>query len=266
MTAFAATTRYELLMQLRKPAVWIATLIPFGLFAVLAMMNTQGLDRLTSNTNPKTWMVEAMGWFVAPLAMVFGIVLADRLVRDRKLGVAELLDTTPTGGGSRLTGKYLGSCAATAVPPALVYLLVAATFAVWRDQPAALLWGGATFVVVVLPLLLLAGSLAFLGPQLMPTPLFRVLIVGVWFYAGATEADSQLPSPAATVLSLTMDYPQKVFFGSTDATAGPFDGAALNFLRPAPTAATALLSVALVLGLAAAILAAARALQARTGG
>jgi ABC-type transport system involved in multi-copper enzyme maturation permease subunit len=266
MTAFAATTRYELRMQLRKPAIWIATAIPFGLFALLAMMGTQrgGLERLTQDTAPKTWMVESLGWFVTPLAMVFGIVLADRLVRDRKLGVAALLDVTPASRGARLAGKYLGACAATAVPPALIYLLVAMGFAVWRGEPVALFWGAATFAVVVLPLLLLAGALAFLGPQLMPTPLFRVLVVGIWFWAGATEVDSQFPSLAATVLSLTMDYPQHVFFGSTDASTGPFEGAALNFLRPHPTAATALLSLALILGLAAAIVVAARALNART--
>jgi ABC-2 type transport system permease protein len=268
MTAFAATARYELRMQLHKPTIWIATLIPYGFYAVLAMMGTQGggLDRLTHNNDPKTWVVDSMGWFIPPLAIVFGLVLADRLVRDRKLGVAPLLDVTPTNRGARLVAKYLGACAATAIPPALISVAVAVVFAIWRGRPAALLWGPATFVTVVLPLLLLTGALAFLGPQLVPTPMFRMLIVGIWFWAGATEVDSQLPSLAATVLSLTMDYPQKVFFGSTDATAGPFAGAALNALRPEPNVATALLSLALILGLSAAILAAANALYARTSG
>jgi ABC-type multidrug transport system ATPase subunit len=125
MTAFAATVRYELRMQLRKPTIWIATVIPFGLFAVLASMGTQNLDRFAHDTNPKTWLVEALGWFTTPLAMVFGMVLADRLVRDRKLGVAALLDVTPTNRSARLAGKYLGACAATAVPPLLIYLGVA---------------------------------------------------------------------------------------------------------------------------------------------
>jgi ABC-2 type transport system permease protein len=190
-------------------------------------------------------------------------VLADRLVRDRKLGVAELLDVTPTNRSARLAGKYLGACAATAVPVALIYLGVAAAFMVWREQPAALWWGLATFAVIVVPLLLLAGSLSFLGPQLMPTPLFRVLIVGLWFWAGVTEVESEFPSFAGTLLSLTMDYPLGVFFDSPNATTGPA-GVALDFLRPQPTTGTALLSLALILGLAAAILAAARVLNART--
>jgi ABC-2 type transport system permease protein len=262
MTAFAATTRYELRMQLRKPAVWIATVIPYGLFAVLAAMGTQNMERLTQDTDPKTWMVASLGWFTPLLTMVFGFVLADRLVRDRKLGVAQLLDATPSSRSARLFGKYLGACAATAIPVALVYLIVGATFAIWRGRPAALLWAAATFAAVVVPLLLLTAALAFLGPQLMPTPLFRALIVGIWFWAGATEVESQFPSLAASVLSLTMDYPQHVFFGSRD-PAGPFEGAALNVLRPQPTVGTALLSLALILGIAAAVLAAARALRFR---
>jgi len=137
MTAFAATASYELRMQLRKPAIWIATAIPFGLFAVLAAMGTQNMERLTQDTDPKTWMAASLGWFTPLLAMVFGFVLADRLVRDRKLGVAQLLDVTPSNPSARLFGKYLGACAATAVPPALIYLIVGVTFAIWRGRPTA---------------------------------------------------------------------------------------------------------------------------------
>ncbi|HEX8134442.1 MAG TPA: ABC transporter permease subunit [Actinomycetes bacterium] len=265
MTALAATARYELRMQLRKPAIWIATVLPFGLWAVFAVLgdDTTGLQRHLKETSPKLWMVEALGWFTPVLPMVFGIVLADRLVRDRQLRVAELLDVTPTNRSARLVGKYLGACAATAVPIALVYFAVAVAFAVWREQPAALWWGLATFAVIVVPLLLLAVSLSFLGPQLMPTPLFRVLIVALFFWAGATEVESEFPSFAGTVLSLTMDYPLGVFFDSRNATTGPA-GVALDFLRPQPTTGTALLALALILGLAAAVLAAARALNART--
>jgi ABC-type Na+ efflux pump permease subunit len=252
-------------MQLRKPAIWIATALPFALYALFAVLGSDstGLQRYRYETSPKVWMVDALGWFTPVLPMIFGIVLADRLVRDRKLRVAELLDAYPANPGARFVGKYLGACTATAVPVALLYVLVALAFMVWRGQPAALWWGLTTFVTVVLPLLLLAGSLSFLGPQLMPTPLFRVLIVALFFWAGVTEVESEFPSFAGTVFSLTMDYPLGVFFGSPNATTGPA-GVALDFLRPRPTTATAVLAVAVMLTLAAAILWAARALYART--
>jgi hypothetical protein len=96
MTALAATARYELRMQLRKPAIWVATGLPFALWALFAVLgdDSTGLQRHLQETSPKVWMVDALGWFTPALPMVFGIVLADRLVRDRKLGVAELLDVT----------------------------------------------------------------------------------------------------------------------------------------------------------------------------
>jgi ABC-type Na+ efflux pump permease subunit len=265
MTAFAATAAYEWRMQIRKPAIWIATALPYLVYVGFAVLGTDstGLQRYRQETDPKVWMVDALGWFAPFLPIVFGIVLADRLVRDRRLRVAPLLDVTPANRAVRLVGKYLGVCAATAAPPVLIYLAVAAAFAVWRGRPAALLWGLAVLGAVVLPLLLLAGALSFLGPQLMPTPLFRVLVVGLWFWAGATEVGSQLPSLADTVLSLTMDYPLKVFFDSETASGGPSPGAALNFLRPQPTVATAVLSLALMVGIAAALLAAAGGLYAR---
>lgn len=265
MTAFAATAAYEWRMQIRKPAIWIATALPYLVYVGFALLGTDttGLRRYRQQTDPKVWMVDALGWFAPFLPIVFGIVLADRLVRDRRLGVAPLLEVTPASRAGRLVGKYFGVCAATAAPPVLIYLAVAVAFAIWRGRPAALLWGIAVLGAVVLPLLLLAGALSFLGPQLMPTALFRVLVVALWFWAGATEVDSQIPSLASSVLSLTVDYPLKVFFDSATASAGPYPGAALNFLRPQPTVATAVLSVALMVGLAAAILAAAGRLYAR---
>ena len=90
-----------------------------------------------------------------------------------------------------------------------------------------------------------------------------MLIVALWFWASVTEVESEFPSFAGTVLSLTMDYPLGVFFDSPNATTGPA-GVAFDFLRPQPSTGTALLSLALILGLAPGILAAARALNART--
>ena len=51
--------------------------------------------------------------------MVVGIMLADRLPRDRRTRVAELLDTFPGALYARLFGKYLGSTLAGANVPDL---------------------------------------------------------------------------------------------------------------------------------------------------
>jgi hypothetical protein len=59
-------------------------------------------------------------------------------------------------------------------------------------------------------------------------------------------------------------YAQRAFFDPSDDTAGPTPGVALNILRPEPTTAAALLSLALVFGLTFAALTAARTLNSRT--
>src|SRR5262249_38067046 len=84
MTAFTATAAYEWRMQLRKPAIWIATALPYLVYVGFALLGTDttGLSRYRQETDPKVWMVDALGWFAPFLPMVFGIVLADRLVRD----------------------------------------------------------------------------------------------------------------------------------------------------------------------------------------
>ncbi len=267
MTAFAATLRYELLMQLRKPTVWIATLAPFALYTALILFGLErgGLDQIRHDTDPKVWMILVLGSFTSPLTIVSGMVLADRLARDRKLRVSPVLDVTPASRTARLAGKHLGACAATAVPPLLIYLAVSVGFAVWRSRPGALFWGPMTYLLMLLPALLVAGALALLGPQVMPVPLFRVLFVGLWLWCTVpAEKRTGVPSIAGTVLSLTLEYPQKVFFGMTQGSTGPVDGVLLNVLRPTATPGTALLSIGLIVGLTVAILAAARALRART--
>jgi hypothetical protein len=120
LTLLGAATTSAGWLLLRKPAIWIATASPFALYALFAVLGSDstGLQRCRYETSPKVWMVDALGWFTPVLPMIFGIVLADRLVRHRKLGVAELLDSTPTNPGARLVGKYLGVCAAKRMCPA----------------------------------------------------------------------------------------------------------------------------------------------------
>ncbi len=82
IAAFAGTVSYEFRMQVRRPAVWIA----IGGVALLVMGRTlrgnlvsfRGLSPFTLEAN-----VAAIGSYFLPV--VFGILLADRLPRERRL-------------------------------------------------------------------------------------------------------------------------------------------------------------------------------------
>jgi hypothetical protein len=157
---------------------------------------------------------------------------------------------------ARLVGKYLGVCAGIATPLAIAYLGFAAVFGVAAGLYTAPLWALAVFAVVVLPAVLFVGALALAVPLLMPAWVFRVLFVAYWFWGNGIDPTA-MPTLAQTVVTPIGDYPLGALFGyrGDDGTvAGPEPGAALNFLRPEATPATAWLSVAILLAIAGLVL------------
>jgi hypothetical protein len=254
-----ASLRYEFVMQWRKPANWIVTA---ALAALLLGIGGGQLSWILDVGDTRAAMTRTAQLLQFLLPVGYGCLLADRLVRDRQLGVAETLDATPAGGVARLAGKYLGSCAATAVPIVVVFLGVGAAYGIVNGDWAGPLWALAIFGAVMVPSLAFVGAAALAFPLVMPTPLFRVLFVGYWFWGNAVSP-AAMPTTAQTLLASAGDYGLRAFFGLEPGISRP-DGDPLNALRPGVGTATALLSIALLIGLAVAFLAAARAITTRT--
>ncbi|SFI13753.1 ABC-type transport system involved in multi-copper enzyme maturation, permease component [Streptosporangium canum] len=273
-----ATFRYEFRMQIRRPVLWIV----YGLtFAVtVAGFGHTYLDLNLGGDEgrePRPAMIVSAILLTSLLPIVYGCLLADRLVRDRRLGMTDVLDTTPAGRTGRLAGKYLGVCAATAVPLVLAYLGRAAAYAVTEGEPAALGWAAVILVTTVVPALLFVGALALAGPLLMPPLLFRVLFVVYWFWGNIIPA-TMMPTLSHSILSANSQYvaygllgfghyrelPPNVILPPGGIVYGPWPGAALNFLRPEASPAVALLWIGVMIALAAAVLLLARLHTART--
>jgi hypothetical protein len=260
MTAFRAAFGYELRMQLRKVSVWVTV----GALALLTAFATDVIDMVMANADARAAMVRAARMTMALLPVAFGCLVADRLVRDDRLGVRQLLDATPGRPGIRLVGKYLGACLATAIPVAACYLLLAAAYAIRHASAVALGDAVLMTVTVMLPALLFVGAFAMLCPLVMPAPLFRVLFVGYWFWTTLVYP-TMLPTLNGTVVTPVNGYLMRVLFRAGDSDlAGSVDGAALNLLRPNPSAAMAGLAVSILAAATALALSGARALLART--
>jgi hypothetical protein len=268
MTPLLATARYEAIMQLRKPALWI------GSAALLAVLVAATRGEVLGVFVERRAQVAVLDVTLATgflLPLVGGCVLADRLVRDLRLGVRPLLDATPAGAGTRLVGKYLGTCAAAAVPGAACLFGFAAVYGAARADVGALGWAVAGFAVVTVPAVLFVGAFALLCPLVMPPPMFRVLFVGYWFWGNAISPES-MPTPNGTLVSPLGGYPVRGLLDypgrniAEVVRAGPVPHAMLNGLRPPPTPLTAALSIAVLVGAAAAALVAAHALVTRYAG
>jgi len=136
LSVMRGALRHEFGMQIRRRAVWVVIVFLGGFVALIWYGNAS--DYLTGfytnahGAGPHVWVSPSTTTAVLYWAMLaarflplgVGLLLADRLVRDRQTRVDELLQTTPGGLGARLTGKYLGTTLATLVPVLVLYTAV----------------------------------------------------------------------------------------------------------------------------------------------
>ena len=245
------TARYELRMQLGKRSVWIAS----GLLGALFLWEVLNIRRAPAD--PVGTTAQNVAGYALSLNLyagaVFGCLLADRLVRDRRLGVVEVLDATPAGFGIRLAGKYLGTIAACLVPLLAIWVIGLARLATELPAGATFGYGMAAFAVIQLPGLLFVAALALAGPTLLGGPLFRVLFVGYWLW-NILPAEV-VPGPSGTLLTPSGDVARTGLFG----IGGTFT--ALN--HQVASRADAVASIGLVLAIAGLVLAALAARETR---
>lgn len=237
--------RYEFLMQIRKRSLWIST-AALGLLMVVAQ-GDRGPRHLPADASARTVMASWAILFGILLPIGFGMVLADRLTRDRRLGVGGLLDSLPIGPGAIVVRKYLGGVAATALSGLTALLLVAVAEFASRRDPLLFVWAPAVFALVMLPGLAFVAAFALVVPVAVTAPLFRVLFVGYWFW-GNMLSPQFMPSFTGTLLTPIGDYPASWVSGERALYAGA-DGW-LAVLRPDPGGPAAAASIGLLLVLA----------------
>jgi ABC-type transport system involved in multi-copper enzyme maturation permease subunit len=242
-TALRGAVAYEFRMQLRKWSLWIVMAVLIGIEIVTAG------DQFPSNLPAGTPLRQVMGdWALtfnlfAPIGV--GTLLADRLIRDRKLGVAALLDGLPAGRGTRLWGKYLGTLAASAIPIIVAMLGAGCYEVVHRGSAAALGWALLAFAGIALPGLAFVAAFALLVPMAISAPLFRVLFIGYWFWGDLVNPDI-LPTLNGSLLTPVGDYAASGLFG-TDRFSASWPGP-LPFLRPHLSVGAGIAEIALLAG------------------
>ncbi|HEY7908325.1 MAG TPA: hypothetical protein VIC60_05595 [Thermomicrobiales bacterium] len=194
---FRGAMRYEFRMQIRRPAVWI-TLLIMSLICFTGLRNPWHYGTRTPlDTVIGEWAVVVNAF----LPIGFGILLTDRLVRDRRLHVDELLDTATTSLGARLWGKYLGATLATIAPMFLVYLAgIGYVVAKWGDlrvAPLAL----AAFAAVNVPGLLFVAAFSVAMPVVVWVPFYQFLFIGYWFWGNLLSPTYGIPTLSDTPLT-----------------------------------------------------------------
>lgn len=204
--AVRGAARYEYLMQVRRPAIWIVAIL---LIAAAAegpghMSAHASLGDLTAS-----WAVTFN--LFAPLGV--GVLLADRGRRDTRLGLDDLLDATPAGLGPRWWGKALGASAATITPIACCWIVLLIDLATSHGI-AVIPVGLLAFAAVALPGLCFVAACSLTIPLLIGPALFRVGFIGYWFWGNLLNTNRlPIPTVAGTPFEAIGEYASGGWFG-----------------------------------------------------
>lgn len=218
LTAIVGSTRYEFLMQIRRWAVWIVAslFVAWGFFTLQTYIRLSEGEAVLLSEMIASWALVAQ--YFVPVA--FGILMADRLPRDGRTKVGELLETLPASPGGRLLGKYLGGVVSTLVPVFLSYAVVVAYLAYDYGDLTVIPLGVLTFAAINLPGLLFVAAFSVSVPAVLWVPFYQALFVGYWFWGNLLSPDSTIPTISGTILTPVGWYPAAGFFGLKGTNAG----------------------------------------------
>jgi hypothetical protein len=200
LSAFGGVVRYEFAMQARRVSLWIVSAL-LGIIPLIQFNNTANYthDANLPVTHANIVVVEAAG-AATIFALGAGLILADRLRRDRTTKMADLLRTTSISDWTRLLGKYLGATLATLLPLTFIYVVGVVCLAFhWGDVTILplLLAGYAAFV---LPAVLFVAAFSIACTAVLWPPLFQFLFVGYWLW-DSLDPQGPIPTLDGTVLS-----------------------------------------------------------------
>jgi hypothetical protein len=148
------------------------------------------------------------------LPVVAGILIADRLSRDRRTNVQELITTLAASPMARMFGKYLGSTLATIVPIFLFYSLGIGIILAQMHTIQVIPLAAAAFATIVLPGILFVGAFSTALPALLWVPLYQFLFLAYWFW-GNIYTPKGIPTISTTLLTPAGGYMSQGFFGLT---------------------------------------------------
>jgi ABC-2 type transport system permease protein len=212
---FNAALRYEFRMQIHRRELWIAmllvTLVLIGIIARTPDI-VEAIPKLSSFS-----LLQAVTIWTQIINVLFpiaiGILLADRLLRDRRIKVEEVLLTTPAPLGMRIFGKYLGTLFATLVPVLIGYAVGIAVILAEGHTLAVLWYAVLTFVAIILPGALFIAAFSITLPNFIWVPVYQLLFVGYWFWGNLLPANKGIPTLSQTILAPMGANQAAGFFG-----------------------------------------------------
>ena len=240
MTRSLGVLRYEYIKSVKRWGIWLAFAVAMLPFAIsfpawpresVALTTVQLAARLALSLN-----------FLMPV--VGGIVMADRLPRDRRYGLQELLFSTPLRPHEYVLGKFVGVLL-SALTPVLLASLLGAVALTMTGAPAGILPSAVlAFVGINVPAFVFVGAFSIACPAILPVRVYQVLFTGYWFWGNFLNP-SFLPTLNGTILTPSGDFVAGGLLGVPFGASSGYGATAavLNLLVLAIAAALALFAL-----------------------
>ncbi|MHB1415528.1 MAG: ABC transporter permease [Chloroflexota bacterium] len=212
MRSFWGVVSYEYRMGVRRWGMWLAFLLAGAPYitnfaaSFEVWQSGQAIDswRMAGTTALMTNVL---------MPVVGGIVIADRLARDRRLGVWELFWSTPLSRTGYVLGKYVGAVLAVLTPVLAIWLAALAAYVATGAPLAFATPALAAFLTVIVPAYAFVGAFSIACPAVLPVRVYQVLFTGYWFWGNFLNPDF-LPTLAGTLLTPSGEYAAAGFFAT----------------------------------------------------
>jgi ABC-2 type transport system permease protein len=217
MGSLSGILRHEICMSLRRKGLWIAYGLLFVFHTVLLFAPPPLGERIEGEVIARREVWEVAGRFLLAcnvfFSVVAGILSADRVRRDVRLGVRELQDSTPLSRHVYVLAKYLGSLASSLLPLFLWVMGIAALLTVLgRAHGSMLVAVPVAFLVITVPAFAFVVAFSLACPMVMPLSIYQILFTGYWFWANFIPPQL-FPTLNGTLLTPSGMFAQQGFFG-----------------------------------------------------
>lgn len=216
MSQFAGVFRHEFNMSIRRKGLWIAYLIVLGVLGFFSLtLAREGLGAFYQTDSPREEAGALVYMFNMLCPLIGGILAADRMQRDSRLGVRELQLSAPLSRIVYILGKYSGVLLSTLVPMLLwVVGLSALSVAAGAIAPAMIGYVLVAFLTIAVPSFAFVIAFSLACPLIIPIRVYQILFTGYWFWGNFLN-DEVFPTVSGTVLNASGVYAQQGFFEGT---------------------------------------------------
>ena len=217
MRSFAGILRYEISMSLHRKGLWIAYGLLFVFHTVLLFTPPPIGEMVKGEVIAQRDVWHVAGRFLLACNVFFpvvaGILSADRVRRDFRLGLRELQDSTPLSRHVYVLAKYLGALASFLFPLFLWVMGIAAFMAIVGRAHGSMLFAvPVAFLAITVPAFAFVVAFSLACPLVMPLSIYQILFTGYWFWANFIPP-KLFPTLNGTLLTPSGMFAQQGFFG-----------------------------------------------------